>query len=232
VDPATSQAIDLIEAAYDLDKSESDWLPDMVEAGAGFLDRGQGFFAFPFVRPSPDSGGGDAVLGEMHLHSVPADLPARFDVGRALIPPELFHRIVPAGFAGTWTEATKDYPELQQAMLDHMECPDLLGVLAFDPDGAGVHIVTPLSDAVSLNAKARARWKMIGAHIASAYRLRRASAGLVDSQEANSGSLPHGAEAILDAGGLRLIEARGRAQSPKAGEGLIWWASLVDSSRV
>lgn len=231
MDPVTSEAIDLIEAAYDLDKSESAWLPNMVEAGAGFLDKGQGFFAFPFVQPSPAGGGAEVVLGDAHLHSVPPDLLSRYDAARNLIPPKLFREFVPAGYAGTWTEATRRYPELQQGFLDLVGYPDLLGVIACDLEGAGVHIVSPLRDVVSLNAKTRTRWKMIGAHIASAYRLRRASAGLIDSIDADSGGLPHGAEAVLDAGGLRLIEARGRAQAPRAGDALRRAARLVDRAR-
>jgi len=38
----TSHAIDLIEAAYDLEKPDAEWLPNVIEVGAPVLDQGQG----------------------------------------------------------------------------------------------------------------------------------------------------------------------------------------------
>jgi len=51
LDHITSRAIDLTEAAYDIDRPDSDWLPDLIEVAAPIMDHGLGIFGFDFVRP-------------------------------------------------------------------------------------------------------------------------------------------------------------------------------------
>jgi DNA-binding CsgD family transcriptional regulator len=234
LDHVNSRAIDLIEAAYDLDKPDSDWLPDLIQTHASLLDQGHGIVGFEFAR-HPGDGGGDATVHQMHTSSLAPDFPQRFEQARGVISPECFRAVTPAGYAGTWTELSKDYPEESRRFLETLGYRDLLVITAVDPNGAGVQFISPLSDATILKPRARERWKMLGAHIATAFRLRR---GLAEAGSAtSSGSVPGGtglpyhAEVMLDPDGVHILEAVGHATEPSAADALREAARNVDQAR-
>ncbi len=230
MDHATSRAIDLIEDAYDLDKPSSEWLRDLIDAHAPILDHGLGIVGFEFVRHPGDSGG-DATVQDMHAGGIAPDFPQRFEEARHVVSPECFRAVTPTGFAGTWTEMTSDYPEDSRRFLERLGYPDVLAITAVDPNGVGVQFIAPLSEVTRLTPRSRERWRMLGAHIATAYRLRRASAAQAAASESRSPRLPHDAEAILDADGLHIVEAVGRAAAVKAGDALREAARQVDLAR-
>ena len=117
LDHVSSRAIDLIEAVYDLDKPDSDWLRDLIEAHASILDHGFGIVGFEFVR-EPGDGGGDATVHQMYAKGMAPDFPERFEAARQLVSPECFRAATPAGYAGSWTEMTKDFPEDSRRFLE------------------------------------------------------------------------------------------------------------------
>jgi len=230
VDPITSDAIDLIEVAYDLEKPDSDWLSDLMDAGAPILDHGLGMFCFEFIRP-PGGGGKDAVIQDMHLRSLSPDFPARFVAASQVLSPEFLRAITPPGYAGALSGISKDHPEEFNLLLEKLGYVDLFGVTAIDPDGVGVNICAPLPEKTELSARSRTRWQMLGAHVASAYRLRRA---LTDGEEGSNddpNGLPYGAEAVLDANGFRIVDSIGRAKEASAGDILRRAARRVDKAR-
>jgi len=231
MDPITSRAIDLIEAAYDLHRSDSDWLAHLVEAAEPILDHGLGLFGFGFVRPAPGGGGAEALLRYMHTKSLPADFPERFDAARRLISPELVEAAAPPGYAGTWTQLLEDYPKVARAFLETLGYADLLGILAVDPNGVGVHISAPLPNATTLTPRSRERWQMLGAHIASAYRLRLAVSEAEKSSPVASTGLPHDAEAVFDVNGFQIIDSVGPAREPDAASLLRKASRAVDRAR-
>jgi len=108
---------------------------------------------------------------------------------------------------------------------------DLFGITAIDPDGVGVDISAPLPEAMQLSGKSRERWQMLGAHIASAYRLRRALIRSESGLEDDAHELPYGAEAVLDANDLRVIQAIGPVKDPNAAQILRRAARRVDKAR-
>jgi DNA-binding CsgD family transcriptional regulator len=230
VDPITSDAIDLIEVAYDLEKSESEWLPALMDAGAPILDHGLGMFGFGFIRPL-GGGGQDAVISNMHLRSLPPDFPERLAAASQALTPEFVRAVTPPGYAGTWSEISKDHPEEFNLLRDKLGYVDLFGITAIDPDGVGVDISAPLPEKMELSARSRTRWKMLGAHIASAYRLRRALFHGEKGSGDDSNGLPHGAEAVLDSDGFRLVDSIGHAKDSKAIEVLRRAARRVDKAR-
>ena len=227
----SSHAIDLTEAAYDIEKPDSTWLPDLIEAGAPVLDQGLGVFGFDFVRPPPGGGGGDFLIRNMHLSSVPADFPKRFHAARSLLSPEFAQALTRAGYAGTWTEIGKDYPEEAGPCLEKLGYSDMLIVSAADPNGGGVKISAPLSKATKLTPRSRERWHMLGAHIASAYRLRRALAETGGRSQVEPTGLPRDAEAVFDAKGFRMVDSVGRAKEADAVDVLREAARSVDRAR-
>ena len=226
MDPVTPNAIDLIEVAYDFEKSDSDWLSGVMDAAAPMIDRGLGMFGFAFVRPQ-GGGGRDAVIQDMQLRSLSPDFAERFVAATQALSPKFVRAVTPPGNAGTWSEIARDHPEELHALLEKLGYVDLFGITAIDPDGVGVDISAPLAETMKLSFKSRERWQMLGAHIASAYRLRRA---LIRSED-DSNELPYGAEAVLDANDLRIVDAVGPAKDRKAAEILRRAARRVDQAR-
>ncbi|MGB3049826.1 MAG: helix-turn-helix transcriptional regulator [Polyangiales bacterium] len=222
----TPNAIDLIEVAYDFEKSDSDWLSGVMDAAAPMIDRGLGMFGFAFVRPQ-GGGGRDAVIQDMQLRSLSPDFAERFVAATQALSPKFVRAVTPPGNAGTWSEIARDHPEELHALLEKLGYVDLFGITAIDPDGVGVDISAPLAETMKLSFKSRERWQMLGAHIASAYRLRRA---LIRSED-DSNELPYGAEAVLDANDLRIVDAVGPAKDRKAAEILRRAARRVDQAR-
>jgi DNA-binding CsgD family transcriptional regulator len=230
VDSVTSHAIDLIEVAYDLEKPDSEWLPDLMDAGAPILDHGLGMFGFGFIRP-PGGGGRDAVIKDMHLRSLPPDFPERFAAASQALSPEFVRAVTPPGYAGTWSEISKNHPEEFNLLLEKLGYEDLFGITAIDPDGVGVDISAPLPEKMELSARSRTRWQMLGAHIASAYRLRRALFDAEGGSVDDPSGLPHGAEAVLDANGFRIVDSIGQAKEANAADMLRRAARRVDKAR-
>jgi len=230
MDPVTSEAIDLIEVAYDLERSDYEWLSGVMDAAAPMIDHGLGMFGFAFVRPE-GGGGGDAVIGDMQLRGLPPDFQARFAAATQTLSPDFVRSVTPPGYAGTWSEIARDHPEEFNALLEKLGYAELFGMTAIDPDGVGVDISAPLRETMRLSAKSRERWQMLGAHIASAYRLRRALIGSEGDSPDDTDALPYGAEAVLDASHLRIIDAIGPATDRNAAEVLRRAARMVDKAR-
>lgn len=231
MDQVTPHAIDLIEAAYDLDKDDSAWLSDLMDAAAPIMDQGHGMFGFEFIQPPGGGGGADAVINGMQLRELPADFPQRLVKASHVLTPEFVRAVTPPGYAGTWSEIAKDHPEELRRLLDALGYEDLFGITAIDPDGVGIDISAPLGAPLHLNAKARARWKMLGAHMASAHRLRRALIAEALKSDDQPEELPYRAEAVIDAKGFRIVESAGRAKSRSAGDVLRRAARRVDEAR-
>lgn len=230
MDPVTSDAIDLIEVAYDLEKPDSVWLPDLMDAAAPIVDHGLGMFGFGFVRPEGGAGR-DAVIRDMHLRSLSPDFAERFVSASRALSPEFVRTVTPPGYAGTWSEIAKDHPEEFKLLIDTLGYVDLFGIMAIDPDGVGVDISAPLPETMKLSAKARLRWQMLGAHIASAYRLRHALIGSEGPSGSSPAELPYGAEAVLDVNGFRIVDAAGPATESNAAEILRRAARRIDKAR-
>ena len=101
-------------------------------------------------------------------------------------------------------------------------------VTATDPRGRGFYIASHLSEATRLTEPERARWQMLGAHLAAGFRLRQ---GLSDEGTVWSSELPGGAEAVLDATSFRVTDVSGRAKDAGASEKLREAAVKIDRAR-
>jgi len=230
MDPVISDAIDLIEVAYDLEKSNTDWLSALMDAAAPMIDRGHGMFGFAFAQRQ-GGGGRDAVIQDMQLRSLPPDFQERFIAATQALSPEFVRAVTPPGYAGTWSEIAGDHPKELHTLLEKLGYADVFGMTAIDPDGVGVDISAPLQESMKLSRKSRERWQMLGAHIASAHRLRRALIRSEGDSADDAQELPFGAEAVLDANDLRIIDAIGPAKDPSAGEILRRAARRIDKAR-
>lgn len=229
MDTVTAQAISLIEANYDLEAQYCDWLDNLVSAGATTFDHGRGF-SLDEYEVLPCEGGAELHVYGFRASGLPPDYGERFRKAVAGFTPQMAVDVSPPGFAGTWTEVARKYPDESKAALEVMGYPDLLGILASDPKGVGIRIVAPLPEAMTISPRERARWKMLGAHIAAAYRLRRALEHAKAVENVSNGHVDR-AEAILDAKGFRLVQAAGRGQERSARELLRRAARRVDTVR-
>lgn len=229
MDTVTAEAISLIEVNYDLQPERSDWLDGLVRAGASTFDQGLGF-SLDEYEVVPCEGGAELKVHDFRLSHVAPDYPERFRKALAVLTPEMVVDISPPGFAGTWTEISRDYPDESKAALEVFGYRDMLGILAADPRGVGIRLVAPLPEVMNISSRARSRWKMLGAHIAAAYRLRRA---LEEAQaiEVLENGYVHRAEAVLDPKKFRLVEAKGRGREASASELLREAARRVDCAR-
>lgn len=230
VTPDLSRAIDLIEAAYDLHQSDSQWLDAITDAGAPLFDQGHGFSIDEYAL-TPRDEGAQVEIRTLRNVSLPSEYEARFRAAVRTFPPEMVAKVHPPGYAGTWSEISKQYPEESKRALETLGYEDLLGVLAMDPNGIGMRIVAPLPGVAELLPKTREQWQMLGAHIAAAYRLRRAldSARIVGREAANG--LPHRAEAVVDPREFRIVDAVERARGESAAACLRRGAKWIDRAR-
>ena len=145
--------------------------------------------------------------------------------------PEFVRAVTPPGNAGTWSDVARDHPEELRALLEQLGYAEVFGITAVDPDGVGVDISAPLPETMKLSAKSRERWQMLGAHIASAYRLRRALTSRDDAPDDDTSGLPYGAEAVLDANHLHVVDAIGPVKDRNASQVLRRAARRVDQAR-
>ena len=231
MDPVTPYAIDITESAYDLDKSASTWLQDLIEVGAPILDHGPGVFGFEFVRPPPGSGGAGVVISNTHLRSLPADFPDRLGALMNSLSPELVQMIASPGYAGTWRGLIEDQPEAEGLPVEKLGYQDIFAIVAVDPNGIGVEIVAPLNEVTRLPSRSQERWQMLGAHIATAYRLRQALKGPAGSSPLVRTGLPHEAEAVFDPKGFRIVDSVGPAKDASASDLLREAARGIDRAR-
>ncbi len=233
VGPVDSAVIDFTEAAYDLDLSDEEWLPTVLERGLSVLDHGLGVTGIEYGR-RPD--GGALQLLRTHVVSGPQDFLGQHMAALAAWPPELLREQARPGLVATMSENTKAHPEALDLYTSHVSyCKDVLGITTVDCKGTGVAIVAPLREVTTLSGHHRQRWQMLAAHLEAGHRLRQALAAKDAIEEPCTdlppSDLPHDAEAIFDAKSFRLTDAVGQAQERSAGKKLRDAALMVDRAR-
>ena len=111
----------------------------------------------------------------------------------------------------------------------HDYAKDALGLSAVDPDGQGALIIAALPELTTVSGHIRHRWQMVGAHLTTGFRLRRA---LKNSKRVEPDvELPHNAEAVLDPKQFSIMEAVGDAKESEATKALREAAIVVDRAR-
>ncbi len=228
MDPFGSAIIDFTEAAYNLELSDEDWLPTVLERGLPVLDHGLGVAGIEYGRP-PE--GGEVAILRIHAASGPTDFPERHMAALAATPPEDLREQACPGQAATMSTTTRAHPEALERYTSHVDyCKDLLGITTVDCRGAGAAIVAPLEKITTLSGHNADRWQMLAAHFDSGHRLRQGLSAQNVGREPVT-ELPHDAEAIFDANSLRITDAVGRAQEPTAAKQLREAAVAVDHAR-
>ena len=228
MDRIGSAIIDLTEAVYDLEASDDEWLPRLLEQGLPVLDRGLGVAGYEYGRP-PD-GGAVELLG-VHPVGTPEDFAERHMRALSTTSPEVLREQVRPGCATTGSQESADRPEWLAHYTSHVTyCKDVLFLTAVDTKGSGVAIVAPLKKVTTLANRDAQRWQMLAAHVETGHRLRQGLAGRGTGEDAST-DLPHDAEAIFDAKSFRITDAVGRAKDPGVAKRLREAAVAVDRAR-
>ncbi len=233
VDHVDSAIIDFTEAAYDLDVSDEEWLPRLLERGLPVLERGLGVAGYEYGLP-PD--GANAEFLNLHVASGPKDFSDRHMRALSTTDPEVLKEHLRPGYAMTGSEAVQlsGRPQDLAHYISHVDyCKDVLYLTAVDRRGAGVAIVSPLAEVTSLSRQEAERWQMLAAHVETGHRLRRGlAADNAKGPESNTHTnLPHDAEAVFDATSFRVTDAVGPAQQSAITQTLREAALRVDKAR-
>jgi DNA-binding CsgD family transcriptional regulator len=221
--------IDFAETAYDLGVEHEEWLSRVVESGAPFLDRGLGVVAVACQRPPQP---GPVIIDQIHARLGPSDFAEHMDRLRRELDMSLLWPVSRPGLPNTLSEASNDHsPEVFRLIMDRFPfAEDGLGLNAFDPDGRGIFLISPLAKVMRLTPRQRELLQMIAAHFGAAYRLRRA-VRLHAANEHDTAELPHGAEVVIDPTSFRVTDAVGSATEKSALESLREAARRVDEAR-
>lgn len=219
--------ISTVEAAYDLNPSDAEWFPRLLEAWLPLLDHGLGVGGLIAVKaPTP----GPPTIEATHVVTGPDDLIARQVASAAALPAERTHEQTQTGVFIV-SERTAGHPEMLDTWRTFFDgAQDALGVMTVDTDGRGILVLAPTPEVVQLSAPARSLWGMMAAHVASGVRLRHALKRHRTSA-ASDRALPHGADAIIDPTDFRIIDADSSVQDADALQEFRHAAIRIDKAR-
>lgn len=217
MDHTKSTAIDLAEAAYNIQLGAADWLPNLLESGGEALNRGLGCAAAIWAGASDD---GQPLITQMHVHAGPPDLAVRFARAAQEVEPVLARRTSEARGGGVHvvSECRHERPQVYGAITKHVGCKDVLGVWALDPDLHGIGINIPSPERIRLHFKTREHWQMLAVHFAAAHRLRRSLGRAGDLPGTPVTEIPLNAEALLDPTRFLVSHAAGDAKDSGASQ--------------
>lgn len=201
--------VSVIEAGYNLEGSESQWLRRIQDLTAPMFGRGGEPVAWTF-RFTPTT----FALGEF-AEGTSAATCAVGRVAHGLASEKSMDLTYRSGVTiATASELVfPQLPEMQRLVLGLFKAliRDLLVVNCQSGQGSGVSIGMLLREESRTTAEERRRWSQVGAHLGAALRLR----SLLTSPGFESPAV----EAVLDPGG-KVQEARGPAESGDARENL------------
>ncbi len=218
--------IDFVEAVYDLEIDQRDWLPNALNAGLPVLDHGLGVAGALYGLP-PE--GGAVEIRKLTAIDCPQDWKDRHLAAIGATPLEVLRRQSRPNQATTMSHSCREYPEDLERYVSQVECcADLAGITAVDPNGSGAAIIAPLAEPMVLRGRTKQRWEMLGAHLCAGHRIRQA---LRSGIPANETELPFAAEAIVDPQTFKVVAATSEAQ-PESMRDLLRRAAIrIDRAR-
>ena len=245
MDRVTSAMIDVVESAYDMQPQADRWFLELLDVSGRIFESAVGAIIRIVERPVD---GGPIRLGEQYATStVPSDWNETTRAMFKSLPPELIDLRTRPGTAHTYSELFGIYRELREqfgvsgtyaewSVDSNIEvikkvvevCRDTFVVAATDPHGRGFILAALPPQPTTIPERERERWRMLGAHLASGFRLRQ---GLSHEGALVASGLPGHAEAVLDPKDFRVTDASGAAREADAVETLRDAAVAVDRAR-
>jgi DNA-binding CsgD family transcriptional regulator len=230
MDPKQLAAIDIVEAAYNLEVPSAEWLPNLVRAGEPLFNFGLGCYGavvagateqgVPIFTQTQASKGADDLLVQV--------MRAAREAG-----PEAVKQAsdMATGRVSLLSEVEEQCPRAHEALIRNVGCHDLLSLAAVDPDGHGVNISIPSPGPIDLRAKQGRQWRMIEVHLAAGHRLRRSLGEQSSAPGMPITDFPLQAEALVDPTRFVVSEATGDAQRGDAAKAIREAARVVDKAR-
>lgn len=229
MDTSKRRAIDVAEAAYDLELGPEKWLPNLLRAGGDALDLGLGCAAALWAGVSAQ---GEPLIKQIQVHGGSNDLAVRFMRAAREVESKPAKRTRKAhGGVSLASEHRKEAPEVYRAITRHVGCQDVLGIWALDPDLHGVAVNVPSPRLLQLRFKSREHWQMLAVHITAAHRLRRGLGQTGSLPGTPVSEMPLDAEALVDPKRFMVADACGVARTASALEVIREAAIRKDKAR-
>lgn len=229
---AAHRAIDVAEAAYDLEVEATEWLPRVVQSGVELFDLGFGNIA---MLGGGFRGDSLATVTQIVTSDGKPDLAVAMMTAVQEIGPETIRehtaKATSSRVLETLSTQLQDDPSSYQTYTKHLACGDVVSLHAHDPDGHGVLISMPSDEMADIPPEVARTWERTAVHISTAYRLRRRLGAAVKSGGYALTDLPLDAEALLDPTSFSLKEAVGDAQNENTATAIRDAALRVDRAR-
>lgn len=224
-------AIDLVEAAYNLEVGFSNWFPNLLEKGNPILDRGLGFGGCVWAGFAEDG----TFLATQLVASSPElteDVGPKYAMANQELGPETLAQWL-KDTQGIVRRLSDDPPELgtYEVYTRYLGCKDILEINAHDHDAFGFSLFVLSDEIVQLSPSERARLERLAVHMAAGHRLQRALTPQPDASGTSMTDLPLNAEALLDPKRFLVSELAGGAKDTSASETIREAAVRVDKAR-
>lgn len=215
--------LEIVELAYRFDIATDEWLATICEAASELTPGSSGAMIYEFDASERRSG---VEVGSWHAAGVSEQfVTSTLELNNASTQDEvnLFYR---SGVtSGTVSEFLRMIGEEVGQNESYGETtavhgyPDSFGLTASAPDHRGLVINAPLEQPQGLDERVRLRWRQVGAHLQTAYRLR----GFINS-------IYGAAEAVIEPGGV-IVDAEGEATSRDGQAVLSRAVTAIDQGR-
>ena len=230
--------IDVVEAAYELERDDEDWLRNLADVVRPLVDGGRGLVAYHFdmarPKPFPDH---PLLLGmdprDWEFMRRLTTSSARFVEMTKIVHvyPQSYGTLLDEGRRAGLGDLREDR---EAAGLFRYGIGDAVSLRTIEPGGKGVAFAGPHHAEHRIDKRAVRLWARVAAHIAAGRRLRAAHddveavlhpSGRVD--DACAEASPKSARQVLRAAVLRQEKARGRARRADPEAATQAWSALV-----
>lgn len=204
--------LDVVDAGYKVDLSDTQWLQELAHAVRPHLDQGFGVAAFEYFKPEDAQ---PEIVQRFHL-GMPDELDAIYGTVFAKMDPSIRLRPFRLGPCITGSELMgmreqfRDEPHMKR-FVQRFGIYDSIWITAAEPSGRGIGFHAGRPDIKPMSAAEKSRWGKVAAHLSTAVRLRH----VLRSRECTHAS--EVGEAVFDPKG-RIYDASGDARTPAARE--------------
>ncbi len=160
--------VGLIEAVYDMDGDDGNWVRGIVERARPLLDHGLGIGAFTYDATEPGRLRASNVVLESQI---PKLTEATIHATLSFFT-EQATRSTFLTYSCALAVATNPDPGIWKLLQSH-GIHDCLNVNGVDPSGHGVLVAAMLPSVGTLAKRSERTWSRVGSHLAAGYRLRR-----------------------------------------------------------
>ncbi|MDB4938319.1 MAG: hypothetical protein JWP87_5291 [Labilithrix sp.] len=232
-------AIDIVEAAYRLDGTETEWLDGVLGRARPDLDTGCGVYAFTGNESVPNLAASPAFVQHELDHGFAERLAElNRDAPRAVYD-LLRTRLVTCGGLEQTLGPSSPIVRSFRSVMKATGIRDGFSLFAQDAEGGSITLSAPSRKFVNLAPRVRGIWRRIGLHVASALRLRRKLAAQATVRDAlldpsgkvhdTSKSVAHdrSARAVLVRAVAAMEQARSSTVRSSPERALALWQGLV-----